>query len=99
MPTAWGGLGGSTIHPLSVGNVSKLVSLLHSPARLKRPESEGIQDSKDGIVVIGVGGINSGKTLQHFLSLGAVAGELCTGLGIEGISIFERICLEADILP
>jgi dihydroorotate dehydrogenase (fumarate) len=100
VPTGTGGLGGATIHPLSVGNVSKLVSLLESPSmRTKHKlsaETAG-EAENEGIVVFGVGGINSGKTLKHFLAAGAVAGEVATAFGVEGIGIFERICKEAGL--
>lgn len=100
VPTGTGGLGGATIHPLSVGNVSKLVSLLESPSmRTKHKlsaETAG-ETENEGIVVFGVGGIHSGKTLKHFLAVGAVAGEVATAFGVEGIGIFERICNEAGL--
>ena len=51
----------------------------------------------DDIVVFGVGGINNGITLKHFLDVGAVAGEVGTALGVEGVGIFERICKEAGL--
>jgi dihydroorotate dehydrogenase (fumarate) len=104
LPSGVGGLGGTTIHPLSVGNVSKLVSLLETPTlatRHKLSDDEAKTAGDDGaaerIVVIGVGGINSGQTLKHFLAVGAVAGEVGTALGVEGVSVFERIHMEAGL--
>lgn len=105
LSTGTGGLGGTTIHPLSVGNVSKLVSLLETPTmatkhKLAEMEARSIGDRNavgDDIVVFGVGGINSGITLKHFLNVGAVAGEVGTALGVEGVGIFERICKEAGL--
>jgi dihydroorotate dehydrogenase (fumarate) len=98
VPTGWGGLGGTTIHPLSVGNVAKLVSLLETPSLATRytlSEMASKRDTDDdGIVVIGVGGINSFATLNHFLDAGAVAGEIGTAVGVEGVKIFERIYSE-----
>lgn len=103
LPTGWGGLGGATIHPLSVGNVSKLISLLESPTHATKYKLSGGADNAEdekpgGIVVFGVGGINSGKTLKHFLNVGAVVGEVGTALGVEGVQVFERICNEAGIV-
>lgn len=101
LPTGWGGLGGVTIHPLSVGNVSKLVSLLESPTQATRLKLAGAdkstEEGPEKIVVFGVGGINSGKSFKHFLNVGAVAGEVGTALGVEGVGVFERICKEAGI--
>lgn len=104
VPSGWGGLGGVTIHPLSVGNVSKLVSLLETPTlatrhKLSEREVKNMGETivDDRIVVIGVGGINSGQTFRHFFDVGAVAGSVGTALGVEGISIFERIYKEASL--
>ena len=102
VPPGWGGLGGTTIHALSVGNVAKLVSLLETPTlatKLKvEPEALGeTGDDTGAIVVIGVGGINNGSTLKHFLDVGAVAGEVGTALGVEGVDIFEKIVKEAGL--
>jgi hypothetical protein len=33
-------------------------------------------------------------TLKHFLDVGAVAGEVGTALGVEGVGVFERIFKE-----
>jgi dihydroorotate dehydrogenase (fumarate) len=101
LPTGWGGLGGATIHPLSVGNVSKLVSLLESPTqstKLKLAIDKNGDKDTENIVVFGVGGISNGKTLKHFLKVGAVAGEVATALGVEGVGVFERICKEAGFI-
>jgi len=97
----WGGLGGTTIHPLSVGNVAKLVSLLETPTlatkyKLAQPADNDPTDH--AIVVIGVGGINDGTTYNHFRSVGAVAGEVGTALGVEGVVIFEKICRDASLV-
>ena len=99
LPGGWGGLGGTTIHALSVGNVAKLVSLLETPSlktRFKVEETgDNEREGREEIVVLGVGGINSGVTLKHFLDVGAVAGEVGTALGVEGVGAFERIYKEA----
>lgn len=104
LPSGLGGLGGAMIHPLSVGNVSKLVSLLETPTlatkhKLSDAEAKSMREDgfTEGIAVIGVGGINSGQTLKHFLAVGAVAGEVGTALGAEGISVFEKIYKEAGL--
>jgi dihydroorotate dehydrogenase (fumarate) len=104
VPSGFGGLGGTTIHSLSVGNVSRLVSLLETPTLATRQKLSdmaakniGEDVAEDGIVVIGVGGVNSGITFQHFMNVGAVACEIATAFGIEGDSIFERICKEAEL--
>jgi dihydroorotate dehydrogenase (fumarate) len=104
LPSGSGGLGGSTIHPLSVGNVSKLVGLLETPTLATRHKlvEMGAKNvdhnaTDDAIVVIGVGGISSGQTYNHFMAVGAVAGEIGTALGVEGVQVFERICKEARL--
>lgn len=103
VPSGWGGLGGTTIHALSVGNVAKLVSLLETPtlATKIKVQAEAIGETGEGdggeIVVIGVGGISSGSTLKHFMDVGAVAGEVGTALGVEGVGIFEKIFTEAGL--
>jgi dihydroorotate dehydrogenase (fumarate) len=98
----FGGLGGATIHSLSVGNVSKLVSLLETPTlatKLKLSEMAAKNtdgDTGNGIVVIAVGGVNSGTTFKHFMNVGAVACEVATAFGVEGIQVFERISKEVE---
>lgn len=104
LTSGMGALGGMTIHPLSVGNVSKLVSMLETPSLSTKYKLEEIEGKSKGdgnageaIVVIGVGGINSGVTLRHFMAVGAVAGEVGTALGVEGVSVFEKICKDAGL--
>jgi len=86
-----------------VGNVSKLVALLETPSHVtKQKLSEDViksmdEELNDEIVVLGVGGINSGKTFNHFMAVGAVAGEVGTALGFEGVKVFERIHKEAGL--
>jgi dihydroorotate dehydrogenase (fumarate) len=104
LPSGYGGLGGSAIHPLSVGNVSKLVSLLETPTLATKhklvemgSKTLNVDVPDEAIVVIGVGGINSGQTFNHFMAVGAVAGEVATALGLEGVQVFERIFKEAGL--
>jgi dihydroorotate dehydrogenase (fumarate) len=102
LPPGWGGLGGETIHALAVGNVSKLVSMLDGPQPLDAIyKSAGLhvdESPENKIAIFGVGGINSGKTLNHFLSVGAVAGEVCTAFGVGGVPVFQRILAEYRLL-
>ena len=53
-------------------------------------------DTGNGIVVIGVGGVNSATTFKHFINVGAVACEVATAFGVEGVQVFERISKELE---
>lgn len=82
LPGGMGGMAGVGIHPLSVGNVRNLRKML---------DERGMQD----ISVIGVGGVQDGEGYKRMRKAGAAAVGLATGLGAQGVGVFERI--ERDI--
>ena len=75
-----GGLGGTAIHPLSLGNVRTLRRLLD-----EHPELCTID-------IIGVGGVKDAAGVARMKAVGAKAVALATALGREGIQVFEKIC-------
>lgn len=78
LPGGMGGMAGVGIHPLSVGNVRTLRRML---------DERGLQD----ISVIGVGGVQDGEGYRRMRRAGAEAVGLATGLGAQGVGVFERI--------
>ena len=81
-----GGLGGSAIHALALGNVFKLRKLLDQHLSLSCIE------------IIGVGGVSSGAGFQRMIAAGARGVAVGTAFGIEGIGVFERIVNEVEAL-
>lgn len=77
--TGIGGLAGSAIHPLALGNVATIRRMLDAHELLQHIE------------IIGVGGVNDAAGYQRMLTVGAVAVGVGTALGVEGVTIFERI--------
>ncbi|KAI9652690.1 MAG: dihydroorotate dehydrogenase [Bathelium mastoideum] len=75
-----GGLGGTPIHPLSLGNVRTLRRLLDGHPELR------------SIDIIGVGGVNDAAGVARMRAAGAKAVGLATALGREGVQVFEKIC-------
>lgn len=64
LQSGWGGLAGSTVHPLALGNVARLAQLLRS-----RTDEERLK----GIVLIGVGGAGDAEGVERFRRAGADA--------------------------
>ena len=62
--SGWGGLAGSTVHPLALGNVARLAQLLRT-----RTGDERLR----GIVLIGVGGAGDAEAVERFRRAGADA--------------------------
>ncbi|KAI9709011.1 MAG: hypothetical protein M1812_007824 [Candelaria pacifica] len=77
--TGIGGLAGPALHPLSLGNVKTLRTILDS--------EETLQD----IEIIGVGGVSDTAGYQRMRSVGAAAVAVGTALGAQGIMVFEKI--------
>lgn len=77
--TGIGGLAGSALHPLALGNVKTLRLLLD-----QRPELERV-------MIIGVGGVSDGRGYKRMRHVGADAVALATALGREGVKVFEGI--------
>ena len=82
-----GGLGGTPIHPLSLGNVHTLRKLLD-----KHPELSSID-------IIGVGGVCDAAGMARMRAAGAVAVGVATALGRDGVGVFEKICHPFPGLP
>ena len=82
IPTMFGGLGGTIVHPLATGNVAKFKSLL---------------GSSESMIIIGVGGCRDGQTYRNLRKAGAQCVEVATALGAEGVDVFRRICEEAHL--
>ncbi|KAK4692395.1 dihydroorotate dehydrogenase (fumarate), partial [Lecanoromycetidae sp. Uapishka_2] len=77
--TGIGGLAGSSLHPLALGNVATLRRMLDAHEQLK------------DIEIIGVGGVSDAAGYSRMRSVGAAVVGVGTALGVEGVSIFEKI--------
>lgn len=77
--TGIGGLAGSALHPLALGNVATLRRMLDSHKELKHIE------------IIGVGGVSDTAGYKRMRGVGASAVAVGTALGVEGTNIFEKI--------
>ncbi|KAL2044347.1 hypothetical protein N7G274_003052 [Stereocaulon virgatum] len=77
--TGIGGLAGSALHPLALGNVATLRRMLDAHNELKH------------IDIIGVGGVSDAAGFQRMKNVGASAVAVGTALGAEGIGVFEKI--------
>ena len=77
--TGIGGLAGSALHPLAMGNVATLRRMLDAHEELK------------DIEIIGVGGISDAAGYERMRSVGASAVAVGTALGAEGVGAFEKI--------
>lgn len=64
----WGGLAGSTVHPLALGNVARLAQLLRSSTKTDTGD-----ERLRGIVLIGVGGAGDAEAVERFRRAGADA--------------------------
>lgn len=77
--TGVGGMAGTAIHALSLGNVYTLRQMLDQQPKLK------------GLQIIGVGGVNDRAGFERMKSVGADFVGLATALGVKGIKVFEEI--------
>lgn len=77
--TGIGGLAGAALHPLALGNVATLRSMLDEHDELRHIE------------IIGVGGVSDRAGYERMKSAGAAAVGLATALGAEGVGVFEKI--------
>ena len=77
--TGIGGLAGSALHPLALGNVATIRRMLdvHEP----------LQD----IQIIGVGGVSDSAGYERMRAVGAAAVAVGTALGSQGLAVFKRI--------
>lgn len=74
-----GGMAGSSLHPLSLGNVFTIRKMLDASEKLKN------------IAIIGVGGVSDRAGFERMKGVGAAAVAVGTALGREGVGIFEKI--------
>ncbi|KAB8339173.1 hypothetical protein FH972_022108 [Carpinus fangiana] len=77
--TGIGGMAGSALHALALGNVARLRAMLDSHESLKQ------------IQIIGVGGVSDGEGCRRMRAAGASAVAVATALGSIGTDVFERI--------
>lgn len=77
--TGIGGLAGSALHPLALGNVATMRRMLDAHELLQHIE------------IIGVGGVSDAAGYQRMRTVGAAAVGVGTALGVEGVAVFERI--------
>lgn len=82
--TGIGGMAGTAIHALSLGNVYTLRQMLnHEPAL-------------SHLQLIGVGGVNDGEGFKRMKQVGADFVGLATALGVKGIGVFAEIAQASD---
>lgn len=74
-----GGMAGTPIHALSLGNVYTIRKMLDQEPKLKH------------IQIIGVGGVNDVHGFERMKGVGAYAVGVATALGVKGIQVFEEI--------
>jgi dihydroorotate dehydrogenase (fumarate) len=74
-----GGLAGAPLHPLALGNVRMLRSMLDAEVDLKH------------ITIIGIGGVSDSAGFYRMKSVGAAAVGVGTALGLEGVRVFAKI--------
>ncbi|KAF2722833.1 FMN-linked oxidoreductase [Polychaeton citri CBS 116435] len=74
-----GGMAGAALHPLALGNVKLIRSMLDA------------EDELQFISIIGVGGVNDAAGYKRMRTVGAAIVGVGTALGSEGVSVFEKI--------
>lgn len=77
--TGVGGMAGTAIHALSLGNVYTLRQMLDQEPALK------------SLQIIGVGGVNDKAGFERMKAVGADFVGLATALGVKGIGVFKEI--------
>ena len=82
--TGIGGLAGSALHPLALGNVATIRRMLDSHELLQHIE------------IIGVGGVSDAAGYERMRTVGAAAVGVGTALGIYGVEVFKKIKEEVD---
>ncbi|KAK4543666.1 hypothetical protein LTR36_005311 [Oleoguttula mirabilis] len=74
-----GGMAGAPLHPLALGNVSTIHTMLQLHAELQ------------GIDIVGVGGVSDRAGFDRMCSVGATVVGIGTALGREGVAVFEKV--------
>ncbi|KAK3069235.1 dihydroorotate dehydrogenase [Teratosphaeriaceae sp. CCFEE 6253] len=77
-----GGMAGSPLHPLAIGNVRTIRGMLDQHAQLK------------GIDVVGIGGVSDKAGFDRMIAVGAKVVGVGTALGREGVDVFGKILLK-----
>lgn len=75
----FGGMAGSALHPLALGNVATIRRMLD--------ETPGLSHVR----IIGVGGVSDVSGYGRFKKVGAFAVAVGTALGKQGVAVFEKI--------
>ena len=81
--TGIGGLAGDALHPLALGNVKTIRSMLDLEPALRN------------ISIIGIGGVSDGASFCRMRAVGADAVAVGTALGRQGVEVFSKIISEA----
>ncbi|KAK0116539.1 dihydroorotate dehydrogenase [Cadophora gregata] len=76
-----GGLAGDALHPIALGNVKTIRTLLDASTR----------EDVRRIAIIGVGGVRDKEGFSRMRAVGAEAVGVGTALGREGVGVFEGI--------
>jgi dihydroorotate dehydrogenase (fumarate) len=79
--TGVGGLAGTPLHPLALGNVYTIKGMLFQ------------HDALEGIQIIGVGGVEDEHGFRRMRAVGAAAVGVGTALGRKGLGVFEEIAM------
>lgn len=77
--TGVGGLAGAALHPLALGNVATLRTMLDQ------------HEETEHVMIIGVGGVEDKGGFERMRKVGADAVACATGLGRYGVGVFEKI--------
>ncbi|KAH7414062.1 hypothetical protein DE146DRAFT_16116 [Phaeosphaeria sp. MPI-PUGE-AT-0046c] len=77
--TGVGGMAGTPLHPLALGNVYTIKGMLFQ------------HDALEGIQIIGVGGVEDVHGFNRMRAVGAAAVGVGTALGRKGVKVFEEI--------
>jgi len=81
LPGGYGGMAGSALHAVSLGNVHRFATLLaNHPSSLMQK-----------IVIIGVGGVSDAAGVRRMRKAGATLVECATALGRFGVDVFEKM--------
>ena len=74
-----GGMAGTALHPLALGNVKTIRGMLDAREELR------------GVDLVGVGGVGDAEGFKRMRAVGAKVVGVGTALGREGVGVFERI--------
>ncbi|WPG99708.1 Hypothetical protein R9X50_00252700 [Acrodontium crateriforme] len=77
--TGIGGMAGTPLHPLALGNVKTLRTMFDADEKLKN------------IDIIGIGGVSDQAGFERMKAVGAKVVGVGTAFGREGVSVFEKI--------